>query len=241
MAESVPTEVGAEEFARWLRPKDAIVALMERNGWTRDRSVRTLIARMHTALVVAAAEYVVWKPSSGDEARGTLRFVPPARWSPDSQWLPEDDFWETGDIDFNITGGSGYNIITKGRIFFFGVRIDPAGIDAIAAAPQRAEIDWNKLPALKTVIGAKQSAPSPALTVDPLPLGPDKRTNLSPAEAKKFCRLLLDGWPNTTEREAHKKAVAFFPDNKVPVKAFLDVFKSIRGPRNPGPRPKTGC
>jgi len=67
----------------------------------------------------------------------------------------------------------------------------------------------------------------------------DKRKNLSPAESEKFCRLLLDGWPSTTERDAYQKAVAFFAQNKVPKHAFLDVFRAIRGPRNPGPQPRS--
>jgi len=66
----------------------------------------------------------------------------------------------------------------------------------------------------------------------------DVRKNVPPTEVEKFCKLLLEGWPKTKEREAHAKAVAFFPDNRVPVKPFLDLFRAIRGHRNPGPQPK---
>lgn len=82
---------------------------------------------------------------------------------------------------------------------------------------------------LKPTLPKSQSNPEPKL---------DKRKNLPAAEMEKFCKVLLEVWPSTTERVAHPKAVAFFPDNKVPVKAFLDIFRAIRGDRNPGPQPK---
>ena len=86
---------------------------------------------------------------------------------------------------------------------------------------------------------AKDPATWESATPEAKPRKADARKNLSPAEMERFCKILLEMWPNTTEREAHPKAVAFFKDNKVPVKAFLDLFRPIRGHSNPGPRPKT--
>lgn len=68
----------------------------------------------------------------------------------------------------------------------------------------------------------------------------DKRKNLPTPEAEKFCKLLLDAWPSTTERVAHQKALAFFSENKVPKHWFLEIFRAIRGDKNPGPQPKNG-
>jgi len=62
---------------------------------------------------------------------------------------------------------------------------------------------------------------------------------LSAMDAERFCRFLLDVRPNATERDAHRRAVDFFHDRRVPRDWFWDIFRSIRGDKKPGPPPKT--
>lgn len=62
---------------------------------------------------------------------------------------------------------------------------------------------------------------------------------LSAADAERFAKSILHGWPDTTERTAHKKAVLFFPDHHVSRDPFLKIFRSIRGHKNPG-KPSSG-
>ncbi|NCP15372.1 MAG: hypothetical protein GW858_14635 [Sphingomonadales bacterium] len=58
------------------------------------------------------------------------------------------------------------------------------------------------------------------------------------AEAERFARAILHGWPDTTERNAYAKAVLFFPDHRVSRDPFLKIFRSIRGYKSPG-KPST--
>ena len=67
----------------------------------------------------------------------------------------------------------------------------------------------------------------------------DKRPGLSVSDAEKFCRFLLDVRPDVSERDAHRRAVQFFHDRKVTRDWFWDIFRPIRGPKNPGKVPKS--
>ncbi|TMJ18071.1 MAG: hypothetical protein E6G94_00745 [Alphaproteobacteria bacterium] len=67
----------------------------------------------------------------------------------------------------------------------------------------------------------------------------DKRPNLSGPEARRFSEFALAAWPNISEREAHRRAVALYYDKKVPRDWFWNIFRTIRGPKNPGKVPKS--
>lgn len=153
--------------------------------------------------------------------------------------------WFERDLDSLAKVGRGERVTIEGRIKSISEHsmvLESCGLanpqlvsilEVTAAAEElgKAAEDWSASPQKLAVI----EPPS-----EPRPSAPnaDKRKNLAPAEMEKFCKLLLEGWPSTTERVAHPKAIAFFPENKVPVKAFLEIFRAIRGHRNPGPQPK---
>ena len=66
------------------------------------------------------------------------------------------------------------------------------------------------------------------------------RNDVPRADIERFAKALLHGWPEMTERDAYAKAKLFFPDNRVSREPFLEIFRAIRGPRNPGKPPNQG-
>lgn len=95
----------------------------------------------------------------------------------------------------------------------FDVRFDPAGFDNFT--------------------------PKPVLTETPTPDAPlVSLKNLSDDNAKRFSRAILEGWPDSTERNAVAKARLFFPENTVPRDWFFRIFRSIRSDRKPGKKGK---
>jgi hypothetical protein len=138
--------------------------------------------------------------------------VPQRLWNQCDDW-GEDHFWQTGDEIF-------YHGET--RVRSLDIRFDPNTIASRALKPSPPEMD-----------------PTPATPPKPKEKsGPNKRDNLSPSDAERFCKFLLEVRPNATERDAHKRAVNFFHDRKVPRDWFWDIFRTIRGHRNPGKQPK---
>lgn len=132
-------DLTGEEFAAWLPPKFAVRMLIDRNGWSDDQAIRALLKRLAASIVRAAAAHIVYKPNGRTEERRYRRFIPYTHWEPDSQWLIHSDFWDTGDITFDVLGGSNtnaYSIKVVGHISFFDVRFDPADVEAMTAHSQ---------------------------------------------------------------------------------------------------------
>ena len=82
---------------------------------------------------------------------------------------------------------------------------------------------------LSAVLSNKQADP---------PVRQGRKNPLSAKEAERFCRSVLHGWPDITEREVYTKAVQSYPENKVSRDPFIAIFRSIRGPKKPGRPPK---
>jgi hypothetical protein len=122
-------------------------------------------------------------------------------------------FWSQGDLVVpDIRDG----VIHSGEQRFFDVRFDP---DTFNGKP----------PPIIAMDGA------PALS----PAVPPKRIKeISTDEAERASRAIFAGWPEATEKEAYAKALALYPENKVPREWFLGIFRLIRGPRSRGVQPR---
>lgn len=144
---------------------------------------------------------------------GRLEFaaIPARLWEQSDEW-GDDHFWATGDDVFNEKGT---------RLRMLDIRLDPQTLGSRAKMADPPD-------STSGLRSRKKAKPS----------GDDKWESLSSSDADKFCRFLLDIRPNATEREAHRRAVDFFHDRKVPRDWFWEIFRAIRGHRNPGKRPK---
>jgi hypothetical protein len=136
--------------------------------------------------------------------------VPQRLWKQLDEW-GEEHFWQTGDQVFHYGGES---------IQMLDIRFDVETLGSRARKPDPPE----------AAAGTERRAVSRRN---------DTRTNISAPDAERFCRFLLEVRPNATERDAHRRAVDFFHDRKVPRDWFWDIFRAIRGHRNRGKQPKT--
>jgi hypothetical protein len=152
--------------------------------------------------------------------------------------------WFERDLDRLAQIGIGESITVEGQITSISsdtIRLQNCGladpriassmkVKAAAQELKKAADDWT---------ARQQNAPQSA-TLGPKsktePIDEDRK-NLTAAEAKRLCEFLLSELPNVTERDAHKRAVAFFHDRKVPRDWFIDIFRAIRGPKSPGKQP----
>jgi hypothetical protein len=160
---------------------------------------------------LSAADEVIWA-FEGKTGRDRLARLPAWLWT---IVMPAAaaDFWHTGYLEAWIPEGGGYVISSGNWLHVYGVRFWYPGLQAPAGVTQ----------------GAKASSGSSA----------DRIGNLSTADAERFCRAIVAGWPDSTREFARAKALLFFPDKKVPRDWFFGVFRSIQGHRNPGKQPKT--
>jgi hypothetical protein len=225
------------EYETWLTPRQARAALDDLG--TAYRIVDALNTRVRSGLMRIAAEFA---KSSRMAERVSYLVISPELWGePDSNAY----FWSTSDIQFT-TRSPGYgNQDVQWELF--GVRFDPAGIDAIRRAsglvtlPNASQADRTPtqaeyLEAIKALRAEGGRLPSrtgrePAFPgADPPPAD---RKPLTESEAKRFCAFLLSEKPDATMRDAHARAIGFYHDRKVPRDWFWSIFRTIQGPRAP--------
>lgn len=208
------------DFDQWLPPRRALHLLTAH--FETEATISALLNRLSLGLLIAGAELTTWH--SGDqEERAPLLVVPRSFWYHPSHFQMGTTFWKTGDVTvFGVTG-AGYGISANDYVAFTGVRFDPEGLAAVAMAM------GHDVPELAHSPPAKPDAPQSIA----------RRNDISIDDAKRFSTAVIAGWPTATEKFAHAKALAFFPENKVPREWFLGIFRSIRGHKNPGVPPKT--
>jgi hypothetical protein len=145
----------------------------------------------------------------------TRQFTPVGQglWGQCDEW-GDNHFWDTGDI----------SLYTRDhRVRFLDVRFDP---ESFSGKPPK-----NLLPTFQSQPPEEPQASQSSIS--------DDRPHLSRADAERFCRAILTGWPDVTQDFAHEKATLFFPDKRVPRDRFRSILRSIRGATKPGKKAKT--
>jgi len=187
MAEKRGFQLSKEEFVTWLQPRSAVALLTQRNGWPKSDAVRAIITRLSAHLIRAAAEYAVLTNRAGEDRKERFQ-IPPKHWNPDSQWVPDAALWETGDIYFDLSEGSGYSVQVAGRVSYFGVRFERAGIEAMCHTPDE---------------------PAEAEPVN------SNRKPLSDALLSDWASLFNKAYPGGSESLAARSVAGMFPDKHV--------------------------
>lgn len=210
-----PTE---DEFdSEWITPLDAIGVSDERMA--DDHEKWELVEKLKAGQIIGVAR----TGQTRADLVGVQPFVPVHagvwRHMGDSE---EHYFWKTGHLVVPHVSATG--TLTGGKERYFDIRFDPASFSG--RPPPRVE---DEAVARQTATAEQPASP------DPLN---DKRTNLTAPEAKRFCEFLLTELPEVTERDAHKRVSSFYHDRKVPRDWFWDIFRPIRGKKNPGRKPK---
>jgi hypothetical protein len=177
--------------------------------WEGANERRAILEKLKAGVLVGVARYA---QLADDESVPPKTLLPVAR----RAWklLSDDDeyhFWKEGNVIAEYPRSAGYGAVEKVERYF-DVRL----------APNTFLIDYQDEPSEQA----------------PVPGPPKDRADLSEAEAERFCRAMLEGWPNAGQDFAHDKAVLFFPDSKVPRDWFRSIFRSTRGPTKPGPKGK---
>jgi hypothetical protein len=212
--EESETQLTLEAFNRdWLDPELALEALQGsyRDPYTRKKWI---MDRLKSGLILAVARTVEFGGEhfelAGIAASNFKRFGA----------YGDDHFWETGDHAFRI-GRDGEQLQA------FDIRLDP---DSFNGRPPRIK-----------PVEAMPLAPRKGLLIGGSPKEPEaphRGKDISKDDAQRFSRAMVAGWPEATEQFAYSKALAFFPENKVPRDWFLGIYRSIRGPKNRGKQPK---
>lgn len=168
-----------------------------------------IVQRLQAGQIIAVARTAQVR----SDVAGVQPFVP----IPIGPWQRMDRnaefyFWKTGDLVVpDIRDG----VVHRGSQRYFDIRLDPA---SFSGAPLPTVILELEAPAKAPT----QGAPAP----------------ISKAEAERFCRAILAGWPDAGQDWAYEKAQLFFPDHKVARDFFRSILRSIRGSTRPGKKPK---
>lgn len=201
---------GDLKFDDWLTPEAALGILPQ--TWEYKTKVNWISDRLNSGLIIAEAR--IYQSGNDSIISDRAHKISKEIWR-ECDYHREHDFWRTGDVTFTKTIWDDDYIDSTSTVgTAFDVRFNPAGFSSFTPKP----------------------VPTETPTLDP-PLVPLK--NLSDDNAKRFSRAILEGWPDSTERDAVAKARLFFPDNAVPRDWFLGIFRSIRGLRKPGKPGKT--
>jgi hypothetical protein len=215
-----------ERYAAWWTPIYAYHQLPQ--FWAEATKARWIAERLRGGQIRAMANAYQRKGATS----ATIQFVilKPDLWK-DWPCMADPDFWANGDVTLsNFRTPAGATTAT-----FFSVRLEPEGFSELppmqASAPKEDEAADPKLlvdAAVATVLEHRAGQKQTVGKLDPLSI----------SDAEKFCRFILEVRPEISERNAHQRAVQVFPDRKVPRDWFWEIFRSIRGPKNPGRVPK---
>ncbi|MGQ0661624.1 hypothetical protein [Sphingosinicella sp.] len=202
-----------EEFqSRWVRPEGALER--KPHEWQGEMERKTLLEKLKAGIVVGVARNAQLTRSSNERIVQFAR-IPASDWralSPDAEYL----FWTKGTLIAEGSTPGGYGGGDTQR--YFEIRLDP---DTFAGAPPVAE-------------EAEEQPSSPPS----MPTADQRTTDLPKAEAERFAKAVVHGWPNCTREFAREKALLFYPQHRVPRDWSYRIFRSIQGDKKPGPQPK---
>jgi hypothetical protein len=194
----------------WIPPHEALGILNYQSEYSKRRWI---MDRLKSGLILAVAR-------TGD-INGTVTSFPEV---PRQFWnlcdeAGDDHLWETGDITFHRSGATGYGDGWDHRCQ--DVRFNPASFNG-------------RIPATVCVDSIS--------TLEEPKVGPelqDSRSPIAQAEAERFCRAILAGWPDANQDWAYEKAQLFYPEKKIARDRFRSILRSIRGPVKRGKKAKT--
>lgn len=128
MADSADDCLSAEEYSRWLTPKQALRQLP--HPLEIKSNAAALLKRASLGRVRVTAEVVVWTCADVTE---TIEYpiLPPPIWGRTSLDWP-DHFWRTGDVDVYYHDPRGVGRGTHNELSLTGVRFDPSGTERLA-------------------------------------------------------------------------------------------------------------
>lgn len=113
-------DITAEEYARWLMPREALEALP--NHWSDDTKRGAIYDRLREGLLRAVARTVTFRGR-----RAPLFELEPMMWK---EWAVHVDhrFWSMGDYSKLRGDVTGYGSYEDREFKAFEVRLDPAGL-----------------------------------------------------------------------------------------------------------------
>lgn len=207
MAKERARRLTPAEFDQWMVPKDASDTLDYMTGWDARSAI---VARLQNGLLLAVARTVIFRNKRAD-------FFPveTSDWESVSSQFPHSPFWLSGDLQTTIRDDYG----NSEDISFFGVRFDPAGMQAILdGAPGR-----RSLASTASQIGPSQT--------DPEETGPP----VSATDLRVWLEAYTEvygGKPEDTVPFAWESAKGMFPNKSVSRQKVRDLLAG----RKPGPK-----
>ena len=209
------------DWKGWLTPKQAL-DLYVACGQIQETGARQIADRLAIGVIRSIAQYVV----DAKSARREFQRLPDTYWRGFAP-LADSHFWDTGDrsiwrrvVVSSSQAWMGRSTDQVRDAALYGVRFDPAPIRALLQIATPTQEMPSAEQSAKAVAAIERGAP------------------LSRAEAEKFSKAILHGWPGATEEWVYEKALLFFPDRRVARDPFRVIFRAIRGPKKRGKQPK---
>lgn len=158
MPEDLAPDPTPDEFAKWLRPSDALKML---SPIGEQAAVRELLRRLGTGRIIAAGSCTWGRNSENSEDRVT---IPKSWWGDTSPSNPGDDLWRVAGINFRPSAQRSYG--TEYLDYrYFGVRFDREGVrTALADAgldPAEADHSSESAPAVAVAKHPGGAPPKP--------------------------------------------------------------------------------
>jgi hypothetical protein len=219
----------AEEFATWLTPRDALARVSEvlRNE---DAAATGIVERLRGGALRAVAKTTAWEIQSGTRQGAALDAIPPGFWIELSPPVTRSLMWRTGDVRIFIArrmAGARTDVIA---VRYFGVRFNPADIDAwLADLPPATPKHkyWRPKPQ------AEPPAPASVTEEPEAARGLPVSDSLLQAWHDLYQRAYADS-PQDTEATAVKSALGMFPGKSV----SRNRVRVLRGAQKRGRKPR---
>lgn len=200
--------VAADRLASWLTPADALARVKQLLG-SEVVAAKAIVDLLSDGLITSGAQIGIIS-NDGEEKRGTNVVVPARYWGLLAGGAHGQFFWTTGAVEFWADGG-------HTRIRFYGLRIDPAGIDAMFPADSR---------------------PQPREDSDALERDEPKAPPVAEAHLKKWAALYVEVYSESedTGDRAWESAKGMFQGRSVTRQSARGAVSELR-PRQRGRKP----
>lgn len=200
--------ISPEEYERWLPPPVAIKMLEP--ILVESFAKREIYNRLCGGEILCVARTANWYHQRTVETKDYGR-LGAFIWQI-NQPKDHDLFWRTG--THKLLRPLHPSATSKHPVECFGIRFEPQGINAV----------------LRDSGIALTSASSDVRATSKKPL--------SEADAEKFARAIIAGWPQASQDWAHEKLGHFFPDHTMGRENFRRIFRAIQGHKPRGKPPK---